>query len=151
MPKFSRCHAKIRRLPKCRIGKMGHASHALSIWTKLSSILLTRFSNIGQGLEITVRRVWPKEICSHVLARFESRHSALQLMPAPKCGKTILLNLIHQSRVTGVLDACGLNITTTIAARLRHGGSSRSQVVTKTEWVKCWIRENYWTTYTQSN
>jgi hypothetical protein len=31
MPKFSRCHAKIRRLPKCRIGKMGQVSHPLSI------------------------------------------------------------------------------------------------------------------------
>jgi hypothetical protein len=31
MPKFSRCHAKIRALPKCRIDKMGHASHPLSI------------------------------------------------------------------------------------------------------------------------
>jgi hypothetical protein len=31
MPKFSRCHAKVRRLPKCRIGKMGHVSHPLSI------------------------------------------------------------------------------------------------------------------------
>jgi hypothetical protein len=24
MPKFSRCHAKIRRLPKCRIGNTRH-------------------------------------------------------------------------------------------------------------------------------
>ena len=31
MPKFSRCHAKIWRLPKCRVGKTGHASHPMSI------------------------------------------------------------------------------------------------------------------------
>jgi hypothetical protein len=62
MSYFSGCHAEFRQLPKCRIGKMSHASHPLSIWMK-------KYSNVVWNIEriFQLHKMCSKSLRKHIL------------------------------------------------------------------------------------
>jgi hypothetical protein len=61
MSNFLGCHPEFRQLPKCRIGKMSHASHPLSIWMKKYSKVL--FSGWNRQKLLVVVLWWEVQRC----------------------------------------------------------------------------------------